>query len=450
MDKKTIEEKVKNHPCYCAGAHLKYSRIHLPVAPECNIQCNYCNRKYDCSNESRPGVTSGVLTPQEALEKVIVAKHSLPNLSVVGIAGPGDALANPVETFKTFELIKTYDPELKLCLSTNGLNLYKHIDDIVKAGIEHVTVTLNALTPEIARKVYAWVQEVPKQKLEGDAAMQLLIDRQLEGIKMLVENDIIVKINTVFIPEINGDHVPEITAKIKKLGAYIHNILPLLSKPEYGTKFGLDGVKEPTCKELADVREKSANVLGGFSQIMQHCKQCRADAAGILGSDEGLSDLNCESSDHFVSHVNKVMDTLVGDTDNWINSQIGTSELGDDVIKVAVASKEGILADTNFGRAKRYSIYEVTKEGVSFVESRNVNDIEYDGNDARCESGAGKLFSLLSDCSSVVYAKIGNAPKNALEEYGLFVPTNLGYEVNEKVAWIAANRFETRKVTIKG
>ena len=25
--------------------------MHVAVAPACNIQCNYCNRKYDCANE---------------------------------------------------------------------------------------------------------------------------------------------------------------------------------------------------------------------------------------------------------------------------------------------------------------------------------------------------------------------------------------------------------------
>ena len=53
-----IWDKVKNHPCYSEEAHHHYARMHVAVAPACNIQCNYCNRKYDCSNESRPGVVS--------------------------------------------------------------------------------------------------------------------------------------------------------------------------------------------------------------------------------------------------------------------------------------------------------------------------------------------------------------------------------------------------------
>jgi len=55
------------HPCFNADVKGKFGRIHLPVAPKCNIQCNFCNRKYDCVNESRPGVSSNVLSPQQAL-----------------------------------------------------------------------------------------------------------------------------------------------------------------------------------------------------------------------------------------------------------------------------------------------------------------------------------------------------------------------------------------------
>ena len=53
-----IRAKVQDHPCYSEEAHHYFARMHVAVAPACNIQCNYCNRKYDCSNESRPGVVS--------------------------------------------------------------------------------------------------------------------------------------------------------------------------------------------------------------------------------------------------------------------------------------------------------------------------------------------------------------------------------------------------------
>lgn len=57
-----------NHPCFNKKASASYGRVHLPVAPHCNIQCNFCNRIYDCANENRPGVTAKVQTPDESVK----------------------------------------------------------------------------------------------------------------------------------------------------------------------------------------------------------------------------------------------------------------------------------------------------------------------------------------------------------------------------------------------
>ena len=57
-------QRQTDHPCF-GGDHSKAGRIHLPVAPGCNIKCGFCERRFDCANESRPGVTSKVLTPEQ-------------------------------------------------------------------------------------------------------------------------------------------------------------------------------------------------------------------------------------------------------------------------------------------------------------------------------------------------------------------------------------------------
>jgi nitrogen fixation protein NifB len=117
-----IRAKVQDHPCYSEQAHHYFARMHVAVAPACNIQCNYCNRKYDCSNESRPGVVSELLTPDQAIKKVLAVAAEIPQMTVLGIAGPGDPLANPGRTFDTFRQLSEKAPDIKLCVSTNGLS----------------------------------------------------------------------------------------------------------------------------------------------------------------------------------------------------------------------------------------------------------------------------------------------------------------------------------------
>ena len=176
-----VWEKVKDHPCYSEEAHHYFARMHVAVAPACNIQCNYCNRKYDCSNESRPGVVSEKLTPEEAVRKITAVASKVPQLSVLGIAGPGDALANPHKTFKTFEMVSKALPHLKLCLSTNGLALPDHVETIKDYNVDHVTITISAVDPEVGQHIYPWIFYEHK-RWTGIEGARILLERQLNGL----------------------------------------------------------------------------------------------------------------------------------------------------------------------------------------------------------------------------------------------------------------------------
>nr|WP_156146100.1 nitrogenase cofactor biosynthesis protein NifB [Methanococcoides methylutens] len=265
--------KISEHPCYNKDAQHKYGRIHLAVAPKCNIQCNYCDRKFDCVNESRPGVTSEVLTPQEALEKTRQVLKDYPFIKVVAVAGPGDPLAND-ETFEALELIKNEFPEVTLCLSTNGLALPDRIDDLLRVGVSTLTVTLNAIDPEIQAQIVDHIAYKGKS-YKGVEAAEILIKNQLEGIRLAVEAGMVVKINTVLIPTINRDHIVEVAKKVRELGVFIMNIMPLICQAKFAD------MEPPTNEERKEIQA----ICEPYVQQMRHCRQCRSDAYGLLGKD---------------------------------------------------------------------------------------------------------------------------------------------------------------------
>lgn len=120
-------------------------------------------------------------------------------LSVVGIAGPGDPLANMTRTFRTTELVRDQLPDLKLCLSTNGLMLPDAVDRLLEVGVDHVTVTINTTDADIAGQIYArlWLDG---ERYCGREAGEILIARQLEGVRRLTAAGVLVKINSVLIP----------------------------------------------------------------------------------------------------------------------------------------------------------------------------------------------------------------------------------------------------------
>ncbi|HHV23723.1 MAG TPA: nitrogenase cofactor biosynthesis protein NifB [Methanosarcina sp.] len=265
--------KIAEHPCYDRKAQHKYGRIHLAVAPSCNIQCNFCVREFDCVNESRPGVTSKVLTPQEALEKTRQIITDYPFIKVVGIAGPGDPLAND-ETFETFELIKKEFPELTLCMSTNGLLLPEKLEDILRVGVSTLTVTINAIDPEIQAKIVDHIMYHGKI-YRGVEGAEIQIKNQLEGVKAAVEADLVVKVNTVLIPGINDKHIIEIARKLYELRVYIMNIMPLINQGAFAN------LEPPTAEERKTIQQ----ACEPYVLQMRHCRQCRADAYGLLGQD---------------------------------------------------------------------------------------------------------------------------------------------------------------------
>jgi len=265
--------KVNEHPCYSKKASHTFGRCHLPVAPDCNIQCNYCVRDFDCVNESRPGVTSKVLTPEESLDLVRRVVKEFPYVKVIGIAGPGEPLANP-ETFEALRLVHEEFPHLIMCLSTNGLMLPESIEELTKYNVGNITVTLSAIDPAIGEKIYSWV-EYKGKKYHGREAAELLLSQQLKGIEMAVERKVFVKINTVYIPGINDEHIPEIAKKVGEMGAYTFNVIPLI--PLY--KFA--DITPPTPKEKREMQDRCAPYI----KQMRHCARCRADAIGKLGQD---------------------------------------------------------------------------------------------------------------------------------------------------------------------
>lgn len=265
--------KIQEHPCFSENACHLFGRMHLPVAPNCNIQCNYCVRKFDCVNESRPGVTSKVLTPQEALERVREVLEKVHYIKVIAVAGPGEPLFNE-ETFETFRLVKAEYPHMMRCLSTNGLLLSERIDELEELDIGTVTVTLNTVDPAIGKDIYSFVNYHGK-RYRGEEGAEILLKNQLEGIREAVKRKILIKVNTVLIPTVNDMAVVEVAKKIAELGVYMQNIIPLI--PQY--KFA--HITPPTQQEKAAIQDKCRE----YVKEMTHCRHCRADAIGRLGKD---------------------------------------------------------------------------------------------------------------------------------------------------------------------
>ena len=267
---KNFDELKLTHPCFAMGKKGTNGRIHLPVSPGCNIECRFCDRQIN-DYEDRPGVTGSIITPEETPDIISRSLELCPDISVVGIAGPGDTLATD-NALKTFKIVKEKFPKLIKCMSTNGLLLLEKADEVIEVGIDSLTVTVNAVDPEIEAKLNDGIHYHGKY-YTGVEAAKILISNQLGGIRKVADAGITVKVNTVLVPGINDEHIETIAKTVKEQGASIYNIIPLI--PQHKLK----DIPAPTCKEIDGARQKAEKYI----DVFRHCQHCRADAIGVPG-----------------------------------------------------------------------------------------------------------------------------------------------------------------------
>lgn len=400
-----------NHPCYNPEAAVSHARVHLPVARGCNIQCNYCNRKFDCVNESRPGVTSAVLSPQQAvyyLEKVISLIDT--PVSVAGIAGPGDPFADGSNTIETLRLIRSAFPEILLCVASNGLNLSEYVDDLTDIGVKHVTVTINSVDPLITSRIIKWVR-FNNRVYRGIDAAKILIEKQLLAVELLVKNGINVKINSIVIPGINDLHIPVVAQTVARLGADVINCMPL--HPVEETEFF--ALNKPDHEMMQKVRWAVSRNM----KVIKHCQMCRADAAGKLGSNNSSS----------------ITDLLNAVSNMPLNPREKRPF-------IAVASREGMLINEHLGKSEYFYIYSIDDDSFPIVDIRKAPD-----------PGSGtdrwnKLAELLSDCRSLLVYQTGEPPKTVLNQSGIKVITSEGL-IDHALQSILAGTEPVPVVTVK-
>ncbi|WP_202324405.1 MULTISPECIES: nitrogenase cofactor biosynthesis protein NifB [unclassified Mesorhizobium] len=427
-----VWEKIKDHPCFSEEAHHYFARMHVAVAPACNIQCNYCNRKYDCANESRPGVVSERLTPDQALRKVIGVANEVPQLSVLGIAGPGDACYDWKNTKATFQRVAKEIGDIKLCISTNGLALPDRVAELAEMNVDHVTITINMVDPRIGAKIYPWIF-YGNRRYTGVEAATILHERQMSGLEMLTARGILTKINSVMIPGVNDEHLIEVNKWVKERGAFLHNVMPLISDPAHGTHYGLSGQRGPKAMELKALQDR----LEGGAKLMRHCRQCRADAVGLLGEDRGQEFTLDRLPDKVTYDASKretyraVVARERGDRLAAKSEALGmvkTAGSGKSLL-VAVATKGGGRINEHFGHAKEFQVYEASPKGISFVGHRKVEQYCLGGR-AEDKSLDG-VISTLEGVDIVLCARIGNCPEDRLKEGGIRATEAYGYDYIE-------------------
>jgi nitrogen fixation protein NifB len=206
-------------------------------------------------------------------------------------------LANPELTLRVLELVRRRHPRLLLCLSTNGLVLADYAAALKSLGVGHITMTINAVAPAVACRIYHGVR-VNACSYDGPKAAEILLDKQERALAALARHGLAVKVNTVVMPGINDEHVEEIARFAARFKVELMNCIGLLPLP--GT--AMSALAAPSAKRMDELRQRA----GKYVPQMRHCARCRADAFGLLSRhssieavfEEGLRSPHCSLPSH--------------------------------------------------------------------------------------------------------------------------------------------------------
>jgi len=324
-------------------------------------------------------------------------------------------------------------PDIKLCVSTNGLALPENVEELARHNIDHVTITINCVDPDVGAKIYPWIFW-QNRRIRGREAAAILIEQQQKGLEMLVARGVLVKVNSVLIPGVNDKHLKEVSRIVKAKGAFLHNVMPLIAEAEHGTFYGVMGQRSPSAEEL----KKLQDACEGDMNMMRHCRQCRADAVGLLGEDRGaefsMDKVAAMEIDYAAALERRValrakvtaeMEAKRAKAHAAPSPQVVTLHRAPKpaqgrAVLMAVASKGQGVINEHFGHAREFLIYEATEAGAKLVGTRKT-DLYCAGDDS-CgdgESVLAKTIRALDGCEAVLCARIGFEPWGKLEAAGI-------------------------------
>jgi MoaA/NifB/PqqE/SkfB family radical SAM enzyme len=315
------------------------------------------------------------------------------------------------------ELIRKESLEVGFCLSTNGLMLPFYLPELRALGLRHLTVTVNASDPEVGERIYAFADYFGERH-GPKAAARLLINNQFSGIKAALALGIAVKVNTVCLKGVNDKHIKTLSKALGALGVTLGNITPHIPVP--GSVFA--HLSKVSNEELREIRWGS----GAYLPQMTHCRQCRADAAGLLGED-----LVIKLRADFASSKPCANETGAASA----RSEAAASDRAEkpslprsSEYKIAVVSKSGVMVDGHFGQAERALIY--LSDGISarLIENRKVGEPSGcccggprvgASSESKKEGRIPRLVEALKDVRAVVALRIGESPKELLMKLGI-------------------------------
>lgn len=351
--------------CSCSATqpHSPQGRwIELPVAPRANSRIRFA-----ATDESRQP-----LSPEQALILLAELLDKGERVDGVTIAGPGDPLADSASTYSILELVRSRYLEMALGVTTLGLGGSDAAAQLVKAGVSHVTLLVDAVDPEVMRKLYAWIRP-GSRTISLPAATEVLLAEQRAAVRAFALAGCRVGIRTTIYPGYNDTHVVEMARTMAELGAHFMIVAPY--EPQSGEEALLE---RPGCKVMAGIRDQVAQYL-----------------PLVLIPEKIVAEQGRKGSGGASAYLPKPSSARPN---------------------VAVVSQSGMEVDLHLGHAATALIYGPREDGLACL--LGTRELPAPGaGAARWE----RLAETLKDCFVLLAAGAGESPRKVLADQGITV-----------------------------
>ncbi|MGX9726624.1 MAG: NifB/NifX family molybdenum-iron cluster-binding protein [Candidatus Electronema sp. VV] len=352
--------QLSQEQCACPRS-MRIESLILPIAPQA-----VCGRRFGGDK------AAAALPPAEAVAWLDELLKGGKSIGGVTVCGPGDALAAPELLFATLDLIRAKHPAFSLHLTAAGLGAAALASKLAERGLAQMSLQVEAVTAELAEKIYKWIRP-GKRTLPLAEAAALLISEQEQAVAALAQAGLKVNIQTTVYPGINDQHVAAIAEKMAKLGAASITLLPFEAAEEEGGP--------PSCDAALLAQAKAAAAA--------HLELVEYSATLLAPPSSGTA---------FAGTL------LPKPTQARPN--------------VAVVSSSGMEVDLHLGQAEKILIYG-PRNGDELPSLLMVRDAP--------EAGAGSsrwetlARECLFDCFALLAAKAGENPQKVLAEQGIKV-----------------------------
>jgi nitrogen fixation protein NifB len=179
------------------------------------MQCVLCSR---LPGRKADSFAQGAwLPPDDAVGRLAAAIERGDAISSVMLWGPGEPLVNP-STYAVLRKLQWLYPDLPVTVCTNGILLPERLEELVRTGVGRLVLSINAVTPEAAERIYSSVSYRARQ-FAGRAAAELVLQQQWNGLENAVEAGMAVTVYAAGIAGVNDREIIQIEQRAKAVGA---------------------------------------------------------------------------------------------------------------------------------------------------------------------------------------------------------------------------------------